>query len=208
MRADGPRDPSGSTAALIASVAYAAAAAEIHGGLRRQMSAVYQQRSLMPSCLRAFVITSPHPWSPSSPAVRTATLARPSTGSSRRTAIRTSGEPGGGVGRERGAEDTGEVERERAAGVTDRRWKELGQARCRAVRRSARQRDAETIISTAPTVPAPSSGAITRPKTAIAAFTQMSMRRRPRSARTAEIGIVSAKNRSPNSCMTRNCSRL
>ena len=65
-----------------------------------------------------------------------------------------------------------------------------------------------TIISTAPVVPAANNGAITRPKKKIAMFTDSSMRRRPRSARTAEIGMNRAKNSMENSCMTRNFSRV
>ena len=79
------------------------------------------------------------------------------------------GEPRGDVRRQRGAEDAGEVERERAAGIADRRGKQL------------RQHGAERPVASAPSatarrpssaarrpVPASSSGAITRPKAAIA----------------------------------------
>ena len=57
-------------------------------------------------------------------------------------------------------------------------------------------------------VPALKSGPRTTPNAATARLAHISIRRRPVSASTAEIGIVSAKNRIAKSCMTRNFSRL
>jgi hypothetical protein len=64
------------------------------------------------------------------------------------------------------------------------------------------------IVNIAPKVPLTNIGAMTRPKRAMPIVTPMSVRRRPRSARIAENGIVNAKNRIPTSCISRNCSRL
>src|SRR4029453_16550632 len=52
-------------------------------------------------------------------------------------------EPGRHVRRERRAEDAGEVERERAAGVADGSWKELGQLRAQRTVREADQRKSQ-----------------------------------------------------------------
>jgi len=64
------------------------------------------------------------------------------------------------------------------------------------------------IVTTAPAVPAAKIGAITKPKTKIDAVIQSSARRRPRSARIAESGMVSAKKKMVNNCISRNFSRL
>jgi hypothetical protein len=60
------------------------------------------------------------------------------------------------------------------------------------------------MASTAPVVPATNIGAMTRPNKAMATVTQTRVRLRPRSARMAESGIVSAKKTIANNCISRN----
>jgi hypothetical protein len=60
---------------------------------------------------------------------------------------------------------------------------------------------------TTPIVPARKSGDNTSPNNRMATVTPISVRRRPRSARRAETGMVNAKHTTPMSCITRNCCR-
>jgi hypothetical protein len=55
------------------------------------------------------------------------------------------------------------------------------------------------IIAVAPTVPAVKSGATVRPYRMMATLTIIRVRRRPRSASTAAIGIVAPKKSTPKS---------
>ena len=56
--------------------------------------------------------------------------------------------------------------------------------------------------------PATNKGAMIRPKIAMPAVTRNIARRRPRSASSAEMGIVAAKKMMQNNCICRNVPRL